>query len=120
MKAADDRSCIKHRDLITLGRRFLPNANLRLGWSSSTKNMKKARRSVTKCMTLRLLYTSSLTGLLTGFFSHCMKRADAVLNQVCSLAINYHKAETNVEVSCQAAYSLEQSFTIIMSTLRTC
>ncbi|KRX81472.1 hypothetical protein T06_1866 [Trichinella sp. T6] len=36
MKAADDRSrCIKHRDLITLGRRFLPNANLRLGWSSS-------------------------------------------------------------------------------------
>ncbi|KRZ83895.1 hypothetical protein T08_1392 [Trichinella sp. T8] len=29
------RRCIKHRDLITLGRRFLPNANLRLGWSSS-------------------------------------------------------------------------------------
>ncbi|KRY35807.1 hypothetical protein T01_15968 [Trichinella spiralis] len=26
-----------------------------------------------------------------------MKRADAVLNQVCSLAINYHKAQTNVE-----------------------
>ncbi|KRX68064.1 hypothetical protein T09_9181 [Trichinella sp. T9] len=29
------RRCIKHRDLITMGRRFLPNANLRLGWSSS-------------------------------------------------------------------------------------
>ncbi|KRX84853.1 hypothetical protein T06_2635 [Trichinella sp. T6] len=48
-----------------------------------------------------------------------MKRADAVLNQVCSLAKNYHKAQTNVEVSCQAAYSLEQPHTIIMSTLRT-
>ncbi|XP_003380711.1 hypothetical protein Tsp_06865 [Trichinella spiralis] len=49
-----------------------------------------------------------------------MKRADAVLNQVCSLAINYHKTQTNVEVSCQAAYLLEQPLTIIMSTLRTC
>ncbi|KRX60917.1 hypothetical protein T09_12680 [Trichinella sp. T9] len=29
--------------------------------------MKKPRTSVTKCMTLRLLYTSSLTGLLTDF-----------------------------------------------------
>ncbi|KRX59181.1 hypothetical protein T06_1978 [Trichinella sp. T6] len=28
--------------------------------------MKKPRTSVTKCMTLRLPYTSSLTGLLTG------------------------------------------------------
>ncbi|KRY61108.1 hypothetical protein T03_14526 [Trichinella britovi] len=28
--------------------------------------MKKPRTSVTKCMTLRLLHTSSLTGLLTG------------------------------------------------------
>ncbi|KRX35968.1 hypothetical protein T09_4515 [Trichinella sp. T9] len=28
--------------------------------------MKKPRTSVTKCMTLRLFYTSSLTGLLTG------------------------------------------------------
>ncbi|KRX57971.1 hypothetical protein T09_8372 [Trichinella sp. T9] len=28
-----------------------------------------------------------------------MKRVDAVLNQVCSLAINYHKAQTNVEVN---------------------
>ncbi|KRY02842.1 hypothetical protein T01_1469 [Trichinella spiralis] len=46
--------------------------------------------------------------------------ADAVLNQVCSLAINYHKAQTNVEVSCQAAYPLVQPLTIIMSTLRTC
>ncbi|KRY04097.1 hypothetical protein T12_14171 [Trichinella patagoniensis] len=27
--------------------------------------MKKPRTSVTKCMTLRFLYTSSLTGLLT-------------------------------------------------------
>ncbi|KRX74332.1 hypothetical protein T06_2672 [Trichinella sp. T6] len=27
-----------------------------------------------------------------------MKRADAVLNQVCSLPINYHKAQTNVEL----------------------
>ncbi|KRY08770.1 hypothetical protein T12_10616 [Trichinella patagoniensis] len=48
-----------------------------------------------------------------------MKRAVAVLNQVCSLAINYHKAQTNVEVSCQAAYPLEQPLTIMMSTLRT-
>ncbi|KRY57020.1 hypothetical protein T03_12774 [Trichinella britovi] len=31
--------------------------------------MKKPRTSVTKCMTLRLLYTSSLTGLLTAFRS---------------------------------------------------
>ncbi|KRX33421.1 hypothetical protein T09_14629 [Trichinella sp. T9] len=31
--------------------------------------MKKARRSVTKCMPLRLLYTSSLTGLLTVFLN---------------------------------------------------
>ncbi|KRX42138.1 hypothetical protein T06_14597 [Trichinella sp. T6] len=29
--------------------------------------MKKPRTSVTKCMTLRLLYTSSLTGLLAEF-----------------------------------------------------
>ncbi|KRX32841.1 hypothetical protein T05_14621 [Trichinella murrelli] len=35
----------------------------------STKNMKKPRTSVTKCMTLRLLYTSSLTGLLTVFLN---------------------------------------------------
>ncbi|KRX31988.1 hypothetical protein T05_15957 [Trichinella murrelli] len=28
--------------------------------------MKKPHTSVTKCMTLRLLYTSFLTGLLTG------------------------------------------------------
>ncbi|KRY61230.1 hypothetical protein T03_10941 [Trichinella britovi] len=48
-----------------------------------------------------------------------MKRADAVLNQVYSLAINYHKAQTNVEMSCQAAYPLEQPLTIIMSSLRT-
>ncbi|KRX44522.1 hypothetical protein T05_10213 [Trichinella murrelli] len=34
-----------------------------------TKNMKKPRTSVTKCMTLRLLYTSSLTGLLTVFLN---------------------------------------------------
>ncbi|KRY05629.1 hypothetical protein T12_7356 [Trichinella patagoniensis] len=53
-------------------------------------------------------------------FSHCMKRVDAVLNQVCSLAINYHKAQTNVEVSWQPAYPLEQPLTIIMSALRTC
>ncbi|KRZ96053.1 hypothetical protein T08_15477 [Trichinella sp. T8] len=52
--------------------------------------------------------------------AYCMKRADAVLNQVYSLAINYHKAQTNVEMSCQAAYPLEQPLTIIMSTLRTC
>ncbi|KRX32674.1 hypothetical protein T06_2087, partial [Trichinella sp. T6] len=48
-----------------------------------------------------------------------MKRVDAVLNQVCSLAINYHKAQTNVEVSCQAAYPLEQPLTIMISKLRT-
>ncbi|KRY25377.1 hypothetical protein T01_12719 [Trichinella spiralis] len=48
-----------------------------------------------------------------------MWRADAVLNQVCSLAINYHKAQTNVEVSCQAACPLVQPLTKIMSTLRT-
>ncbi|KRY24836.1 hypothetical protein T01_14814 [Trichinella spiralis] len=30
------------------------------------------------------------------------------------------RAQTNVEVSCQAAYPLEQPLTIIMSTLRTC
>ncbi|KRX86005.1 hypothetical protein T01_1152 [Trichinella spiralis] len=30
--------------------------------------MKKPRTSVTKCMTLRFLYTSSLTGLLTECF----------------------------------------------------
>ncbi|KRY36823.1 hypothetical protein T01_4879 [Trichinella spiralis] len=34
-----------------------------------TKNMKKPRTSVTKCMTLRLLYTSFLTGLLTVFLN---------------------------------------------------
>ncbi|KRY05705.1 hypothetical protein T12_3610 [Trichinella patagoniensis] len=49
-----------------------------------------------------------------------LARVDAVLNQVCSLAVNYHKAQTNVEVSCQAAYPLEQPLTIIMSALRTC
>ncbi|XP_003379774.1 hypothetical protein Tsp_03426, partial [Trichinella spiralis] len=49
-----------------------------------------------------------------------MKRADAVLNQVCCLAINYHKTQTNVEMSCQAAYPLEQPLTTMMSTLRTC
>ncbi|KRX32277.1 hypothetical protein T05_7701, partial [Trichinella murrelli] len=42
-----------------------------------------------------------------------MKRSGAVLNEVCSLAINHHK------MSCQAAYPLEQPLTIIMSTLRT-
>ncbi|KRX41149.1 hypothetical protein T05_7981 [Trichinella murrelli] len=31
-----------------------------------TENMKKPRTSVTKCMTLRLLYTSSLTVFLNG------------------------------------------------------
>ncbi|XP_003380188.1 hypothetical protein Tsp_05921, partial [Trichinella spiralis] len=48
-----------------------------------------------------------------------MKRADSVLNQVFSLAINYHKAQTNVEVNCHAAYPLKQPLTNIMSTLRT-
>ncbi|XP_003380408.1 nuclear transcription factor Y subunit B [Trichinella spiralis] len=48
-----------------------------------------------------------------------MKRADAVFNQICSLAINNHKAQTNVEVSCKAAYTLGQPLTIIMSTLHT-
>ncbi|KRY25001.1 hypothetical protein T01_11905 [Trichinella spiralis] len=43
-----------------------------------------------------------------------------VLNQVFSLAINYPKAQTNVEVSCQAAYPMEQPLNNIMSTLRTC
>ncbi|KRX41924.1 hypothetical protein T06_14392 [Trichinella sp. T6] len=48
-----------------------------------------------------------------------MKRADAVLNQVCNLAINYRKAQTNLEVNYQVAYHLEQPLAIIMSTLRT-
>ncbi|KRY24182.1 hypothetical protein T01_3084 [Trichinella spiralis] len=42
------------------------------------------------------------------------------LLNLCGLAINYHKAQTNVEVSCQAAYPLVQPLTKIMSTLRTC
>ncbi|KRX57966.1 hypothetical protein T09_7530 [Trichinella sp. T9] len=44
---------------------------------------------------------------------------NAILRSNMNLAINYHKAQTNVEVSCQAAYPLEQPLTIIMSTLRT-
>ncbi|KRX48547.1 hypothetical protein T06_7821 [Trichinella sp. T6] len=36
------------------------------------------------------------------------------LNHVCTLAINYHKAQKNVEVSCQVAYPLEQPLTIIV------
>ncbi|KRX80108.1 hypothetical protein T06_13829 [Trichinella sp. T6] len=43
-----------------------------------------------------------------------MKRVDAVLNQVCSVAINYPKAQKNVEVSCQAAYLLEHPHSIIV------
>ncbi|KRX44515.1 hypothetical protein T05_8775 [Trichinella murrelli] len=36
------------------------------------------------------------------------------------LILSEWQAQTNVEVSCQAAYPLEQPLTIIMSTLRTC
>ncbi|XP_003380038.1 conserved hypothetical protein [Trichinella spiralis] len=47
---------------------------------------------------LEFIANRSVTEFLRlGFLSHCMMCADAVLNLVCSLAINYHKAQTNVE-----------------------
>ncbi|KRX64303.1 hypothetical protein T09_5216 [Trichinella sp. T9] len=49
-----------------------------------------------------------------------MKRADAVLTEVCNFATNHRKAQTKVEMRCQAAYPLEQPLIIMMSALHTC
>ncbi|KRY54842.1 hypothetical protein T03_7780 [Trichinella britovi] len=41
---------------------------------------------------------------ISRFISHCMWRADAVLNQFCSLTINHHKLSSGIPTGAAAYY----------------
>ncbi|KRX36361.1 hypothetical protein T05_2674 [Trichinella murrelli] len=52
------------------------------------------------------------------FISHCMWRADAVLNQVCSLTINHHKLSSGIPTGAAAYYHDVYAAHLLNSVLR--